>query len=60
MDDQLKKWIEYNEERVFDTISEMKNSFNNWMRNFKPEKQKQPKSTTIAVFDKNEFNLEDK
>ena len=37
--DQIQKWSEYNEGKIFDSKDFLKNSFNNWMRKYRPEKK---------------------
>jgi hypothetical protein len=41
--DQLNKWIETNEDQNFKSEKHLQNSFNNWLRNYKPEKKAIPK-----------------
>ena len=41
--DQLNKWIETNEDQNFKSEKHLQNSFNNWLRNYKPEKKSIPK-----------------
>ena len=55
---ELTKWIISNDTQNFETKRHLENSFNNWLRNYKPPKKTTTKSTFEQI-DKSEFNLED-
>ena len=43
VNEQLNKWIETNEDQNFKSEKHLQNSFNNWLRNYKPEKKTENK-----------------
>jgi hypothetical protein len=55
---ELQKWIISNDDQIFKSEKHLQNSFNNWLRNYKPEIKKHIKSK-FETIDKSEFNLED-
>lgn len=49
VNDQLKKWVAYNEGKTFNSKEFLENSFNNWMRNYKPEKKSSTKNSNSGI-----------
>jgi hypothetical protein len=55
---ELQKWIISKDDQIFKSEKHLQNSFNNWLRNYKPELKKHIKSK-FETIDKSDFNLED-
>jgi hypothetical protein len=59
INEELKKWIEINEDVNFESEKHLQNSFNNWLRNIKSTKNNLKKDFKLIQFDKSDFDLND-